>query len=275
MTLGKHLNRKTRRLIRCLLQLPEKSQYLLADNFCPFTENHRRIFSLRNKYIGQRCFIIGSGPSIKKMDLSPLKNEITFGFNAFFLLAESLGFLPTYYLVEDNLPAEDNAEMINALKGTTKIFPQDLNYCLKKDPHTIYVHFDRYSSDPKKAEFPGFSDNALRCVYWGGTVAYMALELAYYMGIREVYLIGIDLDYKVPANLKGSIIMSKESDVSHFHPDYFGPGKRWHHPRVERMQQAFEKADGFYRANDGIIHNATVGGNLKGLERKNYKDLFK
>src|ERR1700738_2271379 len=54
-----------------------------------------------NKYRDRRCFVIGNGPSLGKMDLSPLRDEITIGCNGLFLLFEKLGFLPTYYTVED------------------------------------------------------------------------------------------------------------------------------------------------------------------------------
>jgi hypothetical protein len=38
---------------------------------------------LRNCHRGQRCFVIGNGPSLTKQDLAPLDGEITFVMNAF------------------------------------------------------------------------------------------------------------------------------------------------------------------------------------------------
>jgi len=275
MNLKRYISPNLRRFIRRILQSPEKLQFFLAASNIYRTKNHKRILDLKNKHIGKRCFIIGSGPSINKMDLSPLKNEITFGFNAFYLISESIGFLPTYYLIEDPLPAEDNANNVNRLSGTIKIFPWDLHYCLKPDSNTIYVHFDRYYSNYPHPNFPQFSDNSLKCVYWGGTVAYMALQLAYYMGIRDVYLIGIDLDYKMPNYATEDVIVSRESDASHFHPDYFGPGKRWHDPKVERMKRAFEYASEYYKRNAGVIYNATFGGKLEKFPRVDFERLFR
>ena len=269
-----YINPRLRLFIRRALSTPARLSFALAAQGVFRMGNHRRILALRDKHKGERCFVIGSGPSINKMDLSPLKDEITFGFNAFFLIRDRVGFLPTYYLVEDPLPAEDNAGILNDLDGTTKIFPIDLRHCLKPDSNTIYVYFDRYYSDYPSPDFSRFSEDALRCVYWGGTVAYMGLQIAYYMGIREVYLIGIDLDYKIPDYAKDSVIVSREADSSHFHPNYFGPGKRWHHPKVERMARAFEYAGEFFTANGGVIYNATLGGKLDVLPRISYEDII-
>jgi len=260
--------------IRKMRHYPASIQFLIGSKTFIKTGNHKKIASLKNAHQGKRCFIIGSGPSINKMDLSPLKSEITFGHNAFYLIADRLGFLPTYYVIEDPLPAEDNSTEINKLVGTTKIFPQDLKYCLKKDEKTVYVNFNRYFSYYPQPNFPQFSEDMLKCVFWGGTVAYMSLQLAYYMGIREVYLIGVDLSYKVPENEVDPVITSETDDPNHFHPDYFGAGKRWHQPMVERMKHSFEYAAKFYQQNDGIVHNATVGGNLDTLPRVDYKTLF-
>lgn len=270
----KTLIAETRSLLKRGYQAFSSLHFSLFTSGISCSQNYKNIGLLCNKHKGKRCFIIGSGPSIKKMNLPSLKDEITFGFNAFYLISESVGFLPTYYLVEDPLPAEDNSKELNSLKSTTKIFPWDLRKYLKPDESTFYVNFIRYYTDFPSNDFPQFSDNAAKCVYWGGTVAYMALQLALYMGIREVYLIGIDLDYKVPGDVKGNVIVSRNNDVNHFHHDYFGPGKRWHQPRVKRMQRAFEYAFQYYKANGGVIYNATVGGKLETLPRVDYKNIL-
>ena len=42
--------------------------------------------SLRGFYAGKRAFILGNGPSLKSMDLSKLRDEVTFGTNGLFYL---------------------------------------------------------------------------------------------------------------------------------------------------------------------------------------------
>lgn len=275
MKYKKLIPNSVRRIIRRSFAIPIRMKNTnLAQRFW-MSENQKRILALKNIHLGKRAFIIGNGPSLNQMDLSLLKHEITFGSNAFFLAKRKLGFLPTYYNVEDPLPAEDNAETLNTLTDTTKIFAHDLKYCLRPSDNTLYVYFDRYYSNDSSPNFPRFSDNALKVVYWGGTVVYMSIQLAFYMGIKEVYIIGVDLKYDVPQSAGyDSVITSESLDENHFHPDYFGPGKRWHHPHVERMQQSIEKAAKYFEQNGGSLYNATVGGNLNVLKRANYESLF-
>lgn len=153
---------KTRRFLRRILAAPGRYPYWLATSGLYTSENLRRLLALKDKHKGQRGFVLGSGPSLKEMDLTPLRNEITFVSNAFYLALNEVGFTPTYHTVEDPLPAEDNAAALNALEGTTKIFAHDLRYCLKPTPNTIYVFFDRYYSDYPRADFPRFSADAAR-----------------------------------------------------------------------------------------------------------------
>jgi hypothetical protein len=61
-------------------------------------ENLRRLSLLRDAYRGQRCFVIGNGPSLRKTDLAKLKQEVTFGLNRIYLLFPELGFHTTFLL---------------------------------------------------------------------------------------------------------------------------------------------------------------------------------
>jgi 6-hydroxymethylpterin diphosphokinase MptE-like len=232
-------------------------------------KNDRKLLGLRDVCRGKRAFIIGNGPSLNKTDLRLLKNEITIGCNGLFFLFDEMGFPPTYYTVEDTLVAEDRADIINKIRGTTKVFPQDLRYCLKEDEDTVFINFLR--------RYPGFPRLTQRFethVYWGGTVTLLNLQLAWYLGVREVYLIGIDHTYQPPAGAdeqKGTVIKSHSNDVNHFHPDYFGPGYRYHDPKVERMEQAYEEAKRFFENRGGVIYNATAGGRLEVFPRVSFE----
>lgn len=229
-----------------------------------------RIRALRNVHRGRRCWVIGNGPSLTGQDLSLLAGEVTFASNCFFLLFEKLNWRPTYYLVEDHLVAEDNAGTINGLRDTLKIFPRDLRSVLPPGESTTHVEFVR-------GEYPGFPRFSHRCdrmVYWGGTVTYMMLQVAAWMGCNPIYLIGTDLTYNVPTHVDGDEITSCGPDMNHFHPDYFGPGKRWHDPRVDTMQRCFNHAYEVLRRRGVALYNATQGGKLEDLPRARYEDVL-
>lgn len=255
----------------------------LKDSFVwSRTPNSKLIFSkneltaLKNKFAGKRCFIIGNGPSLNTQNLNLLKDDFTFVTNSFFLKFDELSFRPTFYLVEDHLVAEDNHREINNLENIQKFIPYDLSHILKYTPNTIFLNFKR-AYYLKQSSFPQFSTDAEKKVFWGGTVTYLAIELAAHMGFEEIYLIGVDLSYSIPkdALIKGSVITSQSDDPNHFNSSYFGKGKRWHLPRVDRMQIAFSYAYKTLKKQNIKLINATNGGNLQDIPRVNYPDLFK
>lgn len=252
--------------------LRRKARFELLGLGVALKENDEALLSMKNRHIGRRIFVIGNGPSLMRTDLSLLKDEITIGYNGIFLLYDKLGFIPTYYTVEDNLVAEDRADTINEMHGTTKIVPLDLSYCIRPDEYTVYINFIR-----SHKKFPRFSGSFARRVYWGGTVTMLNLQLAYYLGSREIYLIGIDHNYAPPAEMdevSGCVINANTPDQNHFHPDYFGPGYRYHDPRVDRMEKAYHKAREFIENKGGTIYNATEGGKLEVFPRVKFNNIL-
>lgn len=249
-------------------------RYRLAGLGLGVTANERRLLGLKDLHRGKRAFILGNGPSLNLCDLRLLKNEITFGVNGIFLNREKMGFDPTYYVVEDEFIAEDRAADINQIKGPLKFFGNYLDYCIADQPDVIWLNL-RMDYGPYPG-FPHFSRNVARTVWVGGTVTYVCLQLAHYMGFSNVYLIGFDHSYKIPADAKitGETITSQSNDPNHFSETYFGKGYRWHDPMVERMEQAFCRARDIYSAAGRHIFNATVGGKLEVFERVSYNSLF-
>lgn len=233
-----------------------------------------KLSDLKNKYRGQRAFIMGNGPSLTRLDLSHLKTEYTFGVNSIFYLFDEIGFKPSFYVVEDTLVAEDRAEEINRLEGMVKIFGTYLDYCIEDRDDILWANVLFDYSD--YANFPHFSRDASQCIWVGGTVSYMCMQLAYMMGFDPVYLIGFDHSYDIPedADLEGTILTSNSQDPNHFHPDYFGKGKRWHLPQVERMELSYRKARRVFEQTGRRIFNATAGGELEVFDRVEYSSLF-
>ena len=240
---------------------------------------HRpRLRALKRARRGRRCFVIGNGPSLARTDLSRLKSETTFATNGFFLMMPELDWSPTYYVVEDHLVAEDRAAEITALSGTTKLFPANLAYALRPDEHTIF-----FDHRPRKRYPLGFdfSFDADVNTYTGGTVTFTCIQLAAYLGFQEIYLIGVDAEYSIPADaaLSGGgrvkAIDMRSDDPNHFHPDYFGKGKRWHEPNVEVMLGAYAEARRATESRGISIVNATVGGKLEVFPRIDFDTLFR
>jgi len=233
---------------------------------------------LKNKFKGERCFIVGNGPSLNKCDLSLLKDEYTFAVNGIFYKTEEMGFKPTFYMVEDGHVVDDNLPKINAYDPPYKFFPALYKEKIVKTDNTYFFAADLgfYRGDHPSFEKPRFSKDFSEVSYCGQSVTYLNMQLAYYLGFTEVYLIGMDFSYAIRESdeVKGATLISNEDDINHFHPDYFGKGKKWHDPKVHNVAKNYEFAKENFEADGRSIYNATVGGKLEIFERKNYHDLF-
>lgn len=235
-----------------------------------------KLKSLKNFHSDKkRCFILGNGPSLNKTDLTLLKEEITFGFNAIYLLYNKIGFKTTYYIAVDYLFCEDRAEQINELDGNIKFFPIERGNVIKRDINTIFL----LQEIPNV--YPGFSKDISEHIFGGHTVTYYALQLAYYMGFKKVYLVGMDHNYVLPetyiynkTDMGPAEITSMSDDPNHFHPDYFGKGFRYHDPEFLKMEAAHRKAREVFEADGREIYNSTIGGNLETYKRVDYSSLF-
>lgn len=225
-----------------------------------------RLRALREQFRGRkRCFLIGNGPSLNDTDLSVLKDEVTFAVNGFFLKARELDWTPTFYLVEDHLVAEDRAQWIHGFKGPIKLFPAYLGYAFEPSDDTIF-----YNHRPRKSYPHGFdfSLDADQVTYTGCTVTFSMMQMAAWLGFEEIYLIGVDASYAIPADAKESreygvgVLDMKSDDPNHFDPDYFGKGFRWHDPQVDKMIDAYREARRALEGTGQTIWNAGIGGAL-------------
>jgi hypothetical protein len=238
----------------------------------------QRLKKFHNIHEGKRCFIIGNGPSLNKTDLSLLKDEYTIGVNGIFYKYDELLFKPTYYVVEDNHVVADNLKRINEITYSIKLFPDVYADIIENTPNTYFFPMDIgfYIAGHPFYEKPRFSKDITEAVYAGQTVTYVNLQLAYYMGFSEVYLIGVDFSYTIPdsAKIEGLTITSQDDDPNHFHPEYFGKGKKWHDPKLRNCLKSYHFAKKTFEGDGRNIYNATIGGNLEVFDRVDYYSLF-
>lgn len=224
----------------------------------------RRLGELKDIHRGQRCFIIGNGPSLKQTDLKKLKNEYTFGMNRIYLGFPEMGFQTTYFLTINSLVIEQCAEDIRRLSmprfvcwrsrrviGTAP----DLNFL-----HTTY-------------NGAKFAFDARGRLWEGATVTYVALQLAYHMGFSQVILIGVDHNYSAQGK-PNTTVVSQGEDKDHFHSDYFGKGFRWQLPDLETSERSYRMARQAYERDGRQVLDATIGGKLTVFPKVDYESLF-
>jgi len=250
-------------------------------NFLELFKWKSDISMFKDAYKDQRCFIIGNGPSLNKCDLNLLKDEYTFGVNGIFYKTDENGFVPTFYIVEDRHVIDDNRDKINNYieKVHYGFFPSIYRYKIKNKNNCFFLNanLDFYNEKSTHYEQPRFSTDCNQQIYCGQSVTYLNLQLAFYMGFSKVYLIGMDFSYTLPQStiVDGVNYTSTDDDVNHFHPDYFGKGKKWHDPKLNNVFKSYEYAQEYYNKYNKKIYNATIGGKLELFERVDYNSLFK
>lgn len=232
-----------------------------------------------DRHAGQRCFILGNGPSLTKLDLSKLSGEVTFGVNGIFLAEDQMGYPTTYYVVEDTIYMQENIPEIVAYEAGHKFFPTDYRKYFDTDlPNVSFFEMDTrfYGSNSPQFRSPRFSTDFSLRGYSGQSVTIINLQLAYYMGFADVYLIGMDFNYVIPESFirDGHKITSTDDDPNHFHPDYFGKGKTWKDPQLDCVLASYQMAHRAYAAGGRRILNATLGGKLEEFPRVDFDGLF-
>jgi hypothetical protein len=241
--------------------------------------NKKKLSALKNLHEGERCFIVGNGPSLNKIDLRKLANEYTFGANSIYYKTKEMGFYPTYFVIEDTHVMRDNIIELNAYEGPKiKFFPSLYKRYVNNRDRVLFFNMNRgfYEQRSPNYHIPRFTGDIGKRIYCGQSVTIICLQIAFYMGFKKVYLVGMDFDYKIPSTfiVSGENIESTGDDPNHFHPDYFGKGKKWHDPKLDNVLLNYRFSKLVYEANNRQIVNATKGGKLEAFERVDFDSLF-
>lgn len=251
----------------------EQWEYRNTD---PATKGIERFYNL---YKGQRCFIIGNGPSLNRHDLSLLEGEKVFAVNSFYYKTRETGFKPTFFVVEDEMVMKENCEQFVTYDVPYKFFPTEYKIYHPPGPNVYYFRMNHgfYQNGSPYYNLPRFSSDPIKGVYCGQSVTYINLQMAFFMGFSDVYLIGMDFNYVIPKEhkRKGNDIISTTDDPNHFHKDYFGVGKTWRDPKLDRVLINYRMADLAYSAVGRKIYNATIGGKLEIFDRVDYEVLLR
>lgn len=160
---------------------------------------------------GKRCFVIGTGPSLKIQDLEKLRGDISLASNTIYALYKFTEWRPTYYAANDS--AMVKAIFNNLLKyvnETERFFVGGTHYNgLKsigdKFDKLCYLNTYNYLHDAK-GKYVEFPSDASYGVCAGATISYVLLQLAIYMGFKYIYLLGMDFSFSAEQKADGSII---------------------------------------------------------------------
>lgn len=247
---------------------------------------------LENRYRGQRCFIVGNGPSLGKQDLTQLKDEVTFVANWFALHEDTEQIDPTFYCIcgeqffgggfaewrEDGQFDPDLYGLLQRRAASAiKVFPfffkagiesQDL-FASRRVRYCLY--------EPKlwqpiwKAKRMKL-DVARDPLYQGHSVVIsFCLPIAYYLGFRDIYLIGCDCDYGIEEPGDPRQYFYDIDEHKSKAPPFDWLQKSW--ASDGPMIQSFAVARMEFERRGRRIYNATAGGKLDVFPRVRFEDV--
>lgn len=238
-------------------------------------KNSMPIQSLYNIHRGERCFLICNGPSLNRIDMTLLRDEITFGCNRIYIGLEKWGLNLDYWAVQDETQImQQYDEYPKAIRpDTVKFIPLQFapwfsesnieNACF---PYVEFFYMD----------YPRFNESN-PWFYSGMTVSYWLMQLAFYMGFQEIVIVGMDHSYKITEKeKKGSNRWADASSQSHFDPAYMNAskGQLWNLPDVEKMEIAYSEARKCIESAGRKILNATPGTQCPVFEAVKFEELF-
>ena len=275
--------------------LPEIEKQLISagiSDFCYYYdllsiddfESDPMLAALKNTHLGEKCFIIGNGPSLKASDLDVLYESKAFSFaaNRIFKIFDQTKWRPDVYCVGDSYVLNIDLEHALRLDIDLKLFlhPRYTKYgeeFINPKNQNGNTLFFSHISKPFNADTPliPFSDDPSRCVCSGYTIVYSIIQWAAYMGFTEMYLLGVDNDYTSAPALSVS-----DADADHFSKDY--TDVQWassvtnYNPVFINIAQtqSYESAEIYSREHGFRIFNATRGGKLEAFERVDFGSLF-
>jgi hypothetical protein len=219
--------------------------------------------SLKDRHKGERLFLIANGPSINKTDLSLLKDEYTMCMNRFYIKFDDLEYTPNYLVCAERFITAQFAEDFENLPCET-FFSWEFNDTFTK-------------SNFVKQTFSGnifFQNDITKPICYGGTVTYVCLQIAFYMGFEEVILVGLDHSFKEKGRATKMEVRTYEKDESHFDPNYFPKGIIWKLPDLKKSEYSYVKARAFYEKEGRKILDATIGGHCENFAKVDYNSLF-
>ncbi len=235
----------------CLIKIDRIKRKILSNKYDQLSKH-------KDEYKGQACFIIGTGPSMQVNDLVKIMGIPSFSANGIVYAYDKTDWRPTYYGIQDDsifqkvrnlIDTKDYKDIFvsNKLAKSNKDIGKDVSVFPYDEEYHMYDTFF------KSKIYAKFSEDITDIVYDGYTILYSLIQVAIYMGFRNIYLYGCDCNYKLGVGTsyfdgsKQSNII-KDADVG------------------IRMVKAY---DDLKRALNGKVNifNCTRGGMLEVFER--------
>lgn len=213
--------------------------------------------ALHNSQAGAHGFIIGTGPSLLQTDFEAVRGHPTIGLNRLYLGFDTFG-VKTDFLACVNLRMLEKAAPELARAGPRLVSTWAARHLFPADCDMIYLR----TLDSRR-----FHANLMDAVATGGTVTYVAMQFAYWLGWSKLTLLGIDHFYGLERQElrlgPHATVRRTGEDANHFTSSYVGKGDIWQLPDLQQSEEAYSNARQAFEAAGRRVEDATVDGKLQ------------
>lgn len=239
------------------------------------SDKDKRLLELKDKYKGQRAFVVCTGPSLTESDILLIKDEFTISMNSIFKMYEKVNWKSSIYMFLEvagfdkymnhfHLDLKEMAtenSIINSLRSEyatdSRIIP--LHYCWLD-------HYYFYGSNHFK-----YNPDLFYGMYDYYSTGHAAIILAIYMGFKDIYIIGADNNYNgdkmhfAKSNVPGVL------DSYSTEKEKMGIGLKMQ----QVMNMGYEEIARIGKQMGVNIYNATRGGCVEAFPRVKLEDVVK
>lgn len=230
-----------------------------------FSRQSEIFLSLKNKYENKKCFIVATGPSLTLEDLDLIKGQYSFSVNSSINAFDNTTWRPTFYVLTDTLAYAKFSDRVDGIEEIEKVFYPVWMDSRKSDK---YIHFinDRYQILHAQAinRYRGTiypSKKPEKYIEDAPSVIFSSIQIAIFMGFKEIYLLGQDCNYKCSQQ------HSKIADLGFTCVADYSTG--------DRMIDVFYNYAEAIKDTDVKIFNCTRGGLLEAFERVPLEEAIK
>jgi hypothetical protein len=242
-----------------------------------------KIFHRRHQ--GERCFILGTGPSINNQDLKVLQGEHCIAVSNFFVHPDYRIIKPYYYCIAPHHPPISEKAWQAWMTDLAAKTGDETFFFSLGDQWRVEANDNFASKNKNYLHFCEFDDVANSIMTMGidlssslfspQSVSIMALAIAIYMDFQEIYLLGCDHDWICHMN------ESRHFYAEHEHAMVRSGYNEWKDSSVEiecqcilNLWQQYKLLNYVANLKEIKIYNATPGGLLDVFPRVCFERLF-
>ncbi len=241
-----------------------------------YNKNLQHIDSFRNRYrdSGRRCFIVATGPSLTLADINELheNGEYTIGMNGIYKIFDKTVWRPDVYVSldpyvekkvrddKDFKPGEFSKDisLLNALFIKPGMY-EDV-YLLHTCPKNNWFKVSDMEYD--HAKNAKYNPDIVSGVFGKYVITNTAIEIAVFLGFKEIYLIGVDNNYS------GKSSHFYEKNQKNEEEDMAARAL------IHAATECYEFMERETKKHGIHVYNATRGGSLEAFDRVDFDSLF-